>query len=269
MPVFVSKFGGTSLANGENFQNAISIVHKDKNRRVIVCSAPGKRHAADTKVTDLIINAFKKRDPRIFDAIKDRFLEIADVLKADIRDDLIMSRDVILSGNDFMRAVSLGEYLSAKLFSIGAGYPFWDSKDAMYFENGEITGEKTKKALESALQKHGRFVLPGFYGSDERGNIFLFPRGGGDITGAVAAHFLNADIYENWTDVDGVYDKDPNLHPDARAYQTLTYDELEKILLSGANVLNPSCLFWARQSNTVIRIRNTFRPSSPGTLIIP
>lgn len=267
MPVFVSKFGGTSLSAGERFINVVNIVRENPDRRFIVVSAPGKRFKSDDKITDLLLECNKTRNRSDFDEIRHRFLRISECTGVSIKDELDECEENIFSGASTAYAASRGEYLSAKIFSMMTGFHFLDARSAVFFKDGKIDEERTKKAVQRAFQKHKYIVMPGFYGADETGNIFLFPRGGSDTSGAIAAFSIQADAYENWTDVDGVFDKDPHIHADAKVKKCLSYDEAERILERGASVLHPDVLVWARKKGTPVCVRNTFRPHLPGTII--
>lgn len=267
MPVFVSKFGGTSLSTGERFLNVLNIVREHPSRRFIVVSAPGKRFKSDEKITDLLLAFDKSRNRSDFEEIRMRFLRISKRVGVSIKEELDECEDRILKGAGKAYAASRGEYLSAKIFSGMSGFHFLDAKDAIFFAGGGIDEKKTENALKNAFQKWERVVMPGFYGEDENGKLFLFPRGGSDTSGAIAAHALSAQTYENWTDVDGIFDKDPNIYINAKPLSFLTYDETAAVLSRGASVLHPDAVFWARKNGTLIHVRNTFRPQLPGTII--
>lgn len=267
MPVFVAKFGGTSLADGERFQNVLNIVLKHPDRRFVVLSAPGKRARGDRKITDLLIACEERKDKALFPEIRGRFTEISDFAGVCIKEALDEIEGNIFSGAGKAYAASRGEYLSARIFSKMSGFSFLDAKDAIFFNKGEVDEEKTADAISRAFRAKNPIVMPGFYGADERGEIRLFPRGGSDTSGAIAAFALGAERYENWTDVDGIFKSDPKLDPDQSPIPCLSYDEAERILSAGAAVLHPDCLYWARKKGTPIFVRNTFRAHLPGTRI--
>ena len=269
MPVFVSKFGGTSLSCADGFKNVFDIVRNNPDRRFIVLSAPGKRFNADTKITDLLIRCEETGRRADFTSIRQRFSDIAKEVGVSIENELDEAEENIFSGAGKACAASRGEYLSAKIFSKMSGFAFLDAKNAVFFHNGKIDEEKTKAALNAAFQVQKRIVMPGFYGADEHGKICLFPRGGSDTTGALAAFCIDADAYENWTDVDGVFRSDPALCPSQKPIDRLSYDETGLILDAGAAVLHPDCLYWARKKSTPIIVKNSFRPQLPGTRIGP
>ncbi len=267
MPVFVSKFGGTSLSSGERFLHVLNIVRENPKRRFVVVSAPGKRFKGDEKITDLLLECAESKGKAIFAEVRRRFGRIAECAGVSIEEEMEECEKKIFSGASKAYAASRGEFLSAKIFSKMSGFSFLDPVSAVYFEKGAINENKTKSAIQSAFQREGRIVMPGFYGADENGSVFLFPRGGSDTSGAIAADAVCAELYENWTDVDGVFDKDPNKHEDARIIRCLSYDETERIVNRGAAVLHPDAVFWARKNQTPILVKNTFHPDHPGTLI--
>ena len=269
MPVFVSKFGGTSLSAGERFLNVLNIVKDHPLRRFIVVSAPGKRFRSDEKITDLLLAFHKSQNRSDFEEIRMRFLRISEYAGVSVKEELDECEESILKGAGKAYAASRGEYLSAKIFSGMSGFHFLDAKDAIFFKDGAVDEKKTESAVQDAFQKWEKIVMPGFYGADENGNLFLFPRGGSDTSGAIAAFALSAQRYENWTDVDGIFDKDPNIHKNARPLPYLTYPETASLLSGGASVLHPDAVYWAQKNGTPIHVKNTFRPALPGTIIGP
>lgn len=267
MPVFVSKFGGSSLADGERFLRVLRLVKSHPDRRIVVLSAPGKRKQDDMKITDLLIKCARTQNRADFYPVQKRFSEIADCLGVSIQNELKEAEALVFSGAGEAAAASRGEWLSAKIFSKASGFYFLDAKDAVFFSGENVDEEKTGRRILSAFEKNKSIVLPGFYGADEKNNLHLFPRGGSDTTGAIAAYAVKADLYENWTDVNGIFDKDPNLFGNAQILLSLSYDEAERILLSGACVLSADCISWARKSSTPILVKNTFFPEKSGTRI--
>ena len=110
-------------------------------------------------------------------------------------------------------------------------------------------------------------VIPGFYGTMPDGSIKTFSRGGSDITGALAAAALDADVYENWTDVSGFLMADPKIVPDPEPIERITYSELRELSYIGAQVLHEGTIFPVREKNIPLNIRNTNQPDHPGTMI--
>ena len=272
--LIVCKFGGTSLANVENIKKVCAIIKSDPRRRIIVVSAPGKRDINDTKITDTLFDIFyRKERGDAFDAPYEEFRKRFHEIEADFG--LTTNLDEIMNefyteipkGNvDYM--TSTGEYFMAKVMAAILGFAFCDldKSHAICFDNnGQIDLELSRKNF--APWKDKKVVVPGFYGTMPNGAIKILPRGGSDITGAIIANIADADIYENWTDVDGVYDRDPAKHVDAKIFETITYDEVEALARAGANVLHPDCIKYVRDKKIPINLRNTFNPMGQGTII--
>ena len=242
----VVKFGGSSLADAEQFKKVRDIVLSDESRRYVVASAPGKRNNADTKVTDMLYRCYelatKGEDIEAqFTEIQNRFRNIIVGLGIDysLSDELahIKSAFIHKAGKDF--AASRGEYLSARLLAAYLGYDFIDASDVILFnDDGSLNMEGTNTLLSSVLSDHEHAVIPGFYGSMPNDTIKTFSRGGSDITGSIVARAANADLYENWTDVSGFLMADPRIIENPLGIDTITYAELRELSYMGATVLH-------------------------------
>ena len=148
------------------------------------------------------------------------------------------------------------------------GYQFVDAADWLCFEyNGKVNAEKSEEKLRELKNKYGKIVTPGFYGAMPNGEIRVFPRGGSDITGALAAAYLGADVYENWTDVSGILMTDPRIVDNPKTIARVTYDELRELSYMGASVLHEDTVFPVRIRDIPVNIRNTNAPDDPGTII--
>ncbi|MBQ1853019.1 MAG: aspartate kinase, partial [Lachnospiraceae bacterium] len=189
----VVKFGGSSLANAEQFKKVKDIIKSDSSRRFVVPSAPGKRFSADTKVTDMLYACYKlAEEDSDFDdtlkAIHDRYQEIIDglSLKASLDDafETIKKDFKAHAGREY--AASRGEYLNGMLMAEYLGFPFLDSAEFIFFnEDGTFDAEKTNATLSKKLAGMQNAVIPGFYGSLPNGRVKTFSRGGSDITGSI------------------------------------------------------------------------------------
>lgn len=272
----VVKFGGSSLASAEQFQKVGNIIRADKERRYVVPSAPGKRHGKDTKVTDMLYGCYalaeegKKFDKELA-AIKDRYDEIITGLglKLDLSEEFakINENFKAKAGSDY--AASRGEYLNGIVMANYLGYEFIDSATVIFFdENGDFDADKTNKILRERLNGCERAVVPGFYGSDADGKIKTFSRGGSDVTGAIVAKAVQADVYENWTDVSGFLVADPRIIKEPEVIDTITYRELRELSYMGAGVFHEDAIFPVRQEGIPINIRNTNAPEDRGTWIV-
>ena len=271
----IAKFGGSSLANAQQFRKVRDIVRADESRRVIVVSAPGKRFSGDHKITDLLYLAhahakYGVSGESILQMIRDRYAEIAQELNlaADLDAEFARIQSRIRANMLPDELVSRGEYLCAKLMAEVLGYDFLDAADWLRFRyDGTIDAEASGEALRAFFADHPRIVTPGFYGSMPDGKTRLMARGGSDITGALAAALLDADLYENWTDVPGVLMADPRVVDDPKPIDRITYAELRELSYMGAEVLNEESIFPVREKDIPLNIRCTNDPAAPGTMI--
>ena len=270
----VLKFGGTSMADAAQYRKIADIVHADPARRVVVVSAAGKRTHDDNKITDLLYLCHAHLQygvsyEDIFNKIRERYCTIRDELglKTDLESEFDALHQKMESGISCEELVSRGEYFSARLMADFLGYTFIDATRWLYFRyDGTVDQEKSYAALRDILGD-GCAVIPGFYGVMPDGKIRTLTRGGSDITGALAAAALNAEVYENWTDVSGILMADPRIVDHPKTIERATYSELRQLSYSGAQVLHEMTVFPVREKNIPLNIRNTNDPSNPGTLI--
>ena len=270
----VLKFGGSSMADDRQFEKVKSIVQADPARRVVIVSAAGKRFSDDHKLTDLLYlcHAHLKYGvscDNVFDMIRSRYMEIRDDLglQTDLETEFDALRRKMDKGISQDELVSRGEYFAAQLMADYLGYDFLDSELWLKFNlDGTVDQETSYEALSRAASGR-RVVIPGFYGAMPDGTIKTFTRGGSDITGALAAAALNADVYENWTDVSGFLMADPRIVSDPLPIERITYSELRELSYIGAQVLHEGTIFPVREKNIPLNIRNTNQPDHPGTMI--
>lgn len=273
----VAKFGGSSLADAQHFKMVKDIITSDTSRRYIVPSAPGKRSDNDTKVTDMLYHCHEKAVAHenfhdIFAKIIERFEDIRIELdiKAELAGEYDNIYDNIKKGMGVDYTASRGEYLCGILLAVYLEFDFIDPYKYIKFDNdGIFDSEVSNKLLSHELIKHENGVIPGFYGSDFSGNIRTFSRGGSDITGSITARAVNADVYENWTDVDGLLTADPRIIPNAKTIKSLTYRELRELSYMGATVLHEDTIMPIRLAGIPINLRNTAHPCETGTMIVP
>ena len=275
MGLKVCKFGGTSVATADQLRKVQAIVDKDPERRVIVPSAPGKAHADDTKVTDLLYLAHDlaaKGQPlgQVWKTITDRFQGLADELNLnlDMSPFLNEVKTTIEGGASAEYAASRGEALNGRIVAALLDATYIDAADIIRFTTGKRFDEHSFDLIAQACGDTGRYVIPGFYGADKEGTIRTFSRGGSDITGAIVANAVNASIYENWTDVSGCLVTDPRIIPEAPTINEITYGELRELSYMGASVLHEEAVFPARAKDIPINIRNTNKPDDHGTRIV-
>lgn len=288
----VCKFGGSSLADAAQITKVMDIVCADRERRIVVVSAPGKRNKSDTKVTDLLIALAKaalagKDTKAELAAVVARYesiakdLELGDKIVAEIKKDL--EARVTLDQKDagiFMDTLkAAGEDNSAKIVAAafvkrGVKARYASPRETGLVLKGE-SGNATlddisyKKLARSFADFEGIVIYPGFFGYREDGSVATFPRGGSDITGSILAAATRADVYENFTDVDSVYPVDPRLVPEVKeGIDTMTYREMRELAYAGFGVFNDEAIAPAVVGRIPVNVRNTNRPSEPGTMIV-
>ncbi len=286
----VAKFGGTSVADAKQILKVVEIIKADPDRRIVVVSAPGKRFSKDIKVTDLLIAladaviAGRAWD-RELDAVVGRYAEIQRELGLDasiiseIEADL-RGRIARRSANNaqFMDTVkAAGEDNNARIVAqvfVNQGIParYVDPKEAGMllsddFGNAQVLPESFAN-LGSLRDAREIIVFPGFFGYTRQGDVATFPRGGSDITGAILAAAVEADVYENFTDVDSVFALDPRIVPDAPAIGLLTFREMRELSYAGFGVFHDEAIVPAVRAKVPICIKNTNRPEAPGTMIV-
>ena len=272
----VVKFGGSSMADAGQYRKVRDILMADPERKVVVVSAAGKRFSGDHKLTDLLYLCYAHIQygvdcSTVFDAIASRYIDIRDDLglSLPIEVDLeLLKHRIDAKEISQEELVSRGEYLSAKLMAAYLGFQFVDAADWVKFNmDGTVNEKDSYEALRSQVILGYGAVIPGFYGAMPDGTIHTFSRGGSDITGALAAAALDADVYENWTDVSGILMADPRIVDDPQAIPEVTYDELRELSYSGAQVLHEDSIFPVREKNIPVNIRNTNDPAAPGTML--
>ncbi len=287
----VVKFGGSSVASAEQISKVIHVVTADAARRIVVVSAPGKRHGDDTKVTDLLITlAHTVLEARNYEvalqSVLSRYAEIQQdldlpksivaIVEADLRgrienrgpNDLQFMDTMKASGEDNNAKVIAEAFRkqghAAKYTNPGeVGMLLSDE-----FGNAEVLPESLIKL--AALKEESEIIIfPGFFGHTLSGEVATFPRGGSDITGAILAAAVKAEVYENFTDVDSVYAMDPRIVPNAPAIELMTYREMRELAYAGFGVFHDEAIIPAVHAEIPICIKNTNRPEAPGTLIVP
>lgn len=272
----VAKFGGSSLADAVQIRKCADIIKAEPSRRFVVPSAPGKRFAGDIKVTDLLINCHKVSVEggdieSAFEPVARRYDEIIAGLSLDLTldDEYLAIIEHLKNGTTLDYIASRGEYLNGKILAEFVGYEFIDAKDVIFFDaDGKFDSTGTNNYMSELLSSRKNAVIPGFYGSLPDGSIKTFSRGGSDITGAIVARAVMADIYENWTDVSGFMMCDPRIVENPRPIKIITYRELRELSYMGATVLHEDSIFPVKVAGIPINIRNTNRPSDNGTLIV-
>lgn len=285
----VCKFGGSSLADANQVRKVCGIIGKDRERKIVVVSAPGKINDDDIKITDLLIDCAEKKKKgadfgETFDKIIGKYRNIAagfclgdeiiDAIASDINARLNAQG---LSDKEFMDSMkAAGEDNSAKLValclcSLGLKAKYVSPKEAgliLSVENGSVkVPESSYRAMKSALRADETIVFPGFFGFSAEGRVVTFPRGGSDITGAILAAAVDAEVYENFTDVDYIYTVSPRTVKNPKPIYSITYNEMRELSYSGFSVLHDEALLPAEKAGVPIHLLNTNNPDHGGTII--
>ena len=275
MGVKVTKFGGSSVADAIQLNKMKDIILADPDRKYVVVSAPGKRYEQDNKVTDLLYlckTHIEHNLPyeQVFQVICDRYMamEINLGIEINLMQEFEEIKSNLQKGASEDYIASRGEYLNAIVVAGMLGYDFVDAAGVILFdEKGRFLAEETNRELSAVLAKHDKAVIPGFYGTYPSGKVKTFSRGGSDITGAIVARAVNADVYENWTDVSGFLMADPRIVKDPKPIGRISYNELRELAYMGASVLHEDSIAPARIAAIPINIRNTNEPDDAGTII--
>ena len=276
MAIKMTKFGGSSLADAGQFRKVKQIIEADKSRCFVVPSAPGKRFQGDDKITDLLYlmhaqHATGAPYMDTFRKICDRYNSIETEL--DLKVGIQAELDGILlnleEGASVDYVASRGEYLNGILLAKYLGFDFMDAAELICFHSDGTYDDATTLMWSKKLEDMRDVVVPGFYGRTKKGVIRTFSRGGSDITGAIVARAVHADIYENWTDVSGFMMADPRIVDHPKAIKTVTYSELRELSYMGASVLHEDSIFPVRKAQIPINVRNTNAPDDEGTMVVP
>ena len=270
--MIVCKFGGTCSASPIALKN-IAKIKRNNQRKILIFSAIGKESSLDVKMTDLLICLSKQ--PPFSDTYKKTRAQIIDKFEKlikntqtcfDIEKDFSLAEQVFLKTNDSEFLVSRGEFFTAQIMAKYLNLPFVPAEDLIYFEEQKINKEKTTLALTATMKNHSRFVMPAFYGVDENKKISLLSRGGGDFSGALVAKFLKANTYENWTDVEGIFEVNPKILK-SRVIRRLSFSQLEIMTNMDSTVIHKDCAHFLKSTKTKLKIRSCFKLSTRCTVV--
>ena len=288
----VCKFGGSSVADAETVAHVCDIILADPDRRIVVVSAPGKRDAADTKVTDMLIACAEQAlagapTEEHIHHITERFrniqvgLEVPEDIAAVVHADLqarvaqvdkmpaAMFMDLMKAGGEDNSA----KVIAAVLRHRGAAARYVNPGEAGLLLTADFGDAQLIPSSYDQLASLGEgdeiVVFPGFFGQTPDGDIATFPRGGSDITGAILAAAVKADSYENFTDVDSVFAADPRIVPNAKAIHELSFREMRELAYAGFSIIHDEAIIPAVHAGIPIYVKNTHSPDSPGTRIVP
>jgi len=293
----VIKFGGTSVANHDRWQNITTIIQNhllDGHRPIVVCSAP---NGITNLLEELLKQAISVKPEKILQEIESRFTQLATELQIDCQDFLTqkiteltqLAEGIRLIGEItprvHARVLSYGELT---LTHLGAEYlkkqnlnVHW--QDAREWLNclkpldmrhpdaylAARCADEVDENLKSTLTHlHADVVITqGFIARNELGETVLLGRGGSDSSAAYFAAKMNAACCEIWTDVPGIYTANPKNIPQARLISEVDYDEAQEIASMGATVLHPRCIAPVKMRNIPMYVKFTAQPERAGTKI--
>lgn len=286
----VCKFGGTSVASAEQIKKVANIIQADPTRRIVVVSAPGKRTSEDIKVTDLLIDLahtviakkpYEEKIAAVVSRYEDNAIglgldhEICDIIELDLKarceqakhltDEMLMD-SLKASGED-----NNAKMVAAYFNSIGIPTRYVSPKEGLVVNDAPERTMAIAKAYEqlASLKDSDEIILfPGFFGYTKSGLLRTFDRGGSDITGAILAAAVGADLYENFTDVDCVFSANPKVVNNPAEITEITYREMRELSYAGFSVFHDEALMPVVKQGIPVNIKNTNNPSAPGTRIV-
>ncbi len=272
--MIVCKFGGKTTTNINAIKNILTLKKQNDDRVIFVFSAIGKENESDEKLTDVLIkcaDSFKKnKNINIyFDEIEKKFNKLLQKtnIKLDIKKQILNIKKKYLKNKDKNYLISRGEYLTSLIMAKYLNVKFVPAEKVIFFNKKQINIIKTYKKLKYYLKKFKKLVIPGFYAIDENKNIKLFSRGGGDITGAIIAKILEFSVYENWTDVVGIRQINPNITPNASQIKKISYKDAFLMTSYDAKVIHKDCTKILKNSKTLIKINSIFNIYAQPTII--
>ncbi|GCF93356.1 aspartokinase [Enterococcus florum] len=285
----VIKFGGSSVASAQQLKKVLAIVKDDPKRRFVVVSAPGKRHSEDKKVTDLLIAYYNaalanEETSELIQKIVERYGDIGKELGVDpsicaaFAEELKEVQTTLDKNSPYLldRFLAMGENLNAQLI---AAFFQQEGVSARYInpkELGIIVSDEPQNAriLDESYDKIYQWhdcedilVIPGFFGYTKNGDVCTFSRGGSDITGSIVAAGVKAEIYENFTDVDGIFAATPQYIHEPALIKELTYREMRELSYAGFTVFHDEALMPSFKAKIPVVIKNTNNPNCVGTMI--
>lgn len=286
----VAKFGGSSVSNAKQIKKVLKIVNDDPERKIIIVSAPGKRSSDDIKTTDLLIRLYEKVINNIdYQHKKHEIIQ----RYADIVEELDMDRDILTTIDETLEKhirelkdkparlydaiVSCGEDFNAQLIAAYNNSQGVPTKYISPKDTGILVTDLPKQAqiLDSAYEQifklndyKEKLIIPGFFGVSKHNFIVTFPRGGSDITGAIIARGVKASLYENFTDVSGIFKANPNIIKNPEIIEEITYREMRELSYAGFSVFHDEALQPLHKDRIPVVIKNTNRPEDKGTFIL-
>lgn len=273
--MIVSKFGGSATTTKRTILN-IQKLNTDE-RNVFVFSAIGKTANDDAKLTDLLLSYTKKNTNKaqLKKRIKLKLQTLCNLTNVHMPINEIVDGicNKFIKDNDKAFFVSRGEFLTTKIMAKFLNIKFIPAENVIFFKNNKINYEKTEKTLKKLILNYKKIIIPGFYGTNEILNsdlksskIKLMSRGGSDLTACIVAKCLGANLCENWTDVDGIYEINPKICK-SKLIKNMSYADLKILTSYDTKVIQKKCADVLNGSDTILHVKNIFTPTNNGTQI--
>ena len=271
--IIVTKYGGTSITSAQDIEQVKRITEDDPQRRVVVVSAPGKRHDNDVKVTDMLIHLAEVRNKNSIPTIIERYKLLAPERKMnDLKKDLEERYMLDAPKEAYLDALkAFGEEACAKIIAEKLKACYLDPKELFLvsnnFGNAKILPE-SEQLIKAAIDGKKIVVVPGFYGYTKEGQKATFSRGGSDLTGAYLAAALDAIVYENFTDRVGILAADPTLVENPKKIDELTFKEIRDLAYSGFTIFHHEAMGPLEKKLIPIHVRKTESYPGVGTYVV-
>lgn len=290
--ITVMKFGGSSVGSAEALKRVAKIVTEKEGRKIVVVSAM-------SGITNFLIGTMENgfSDPegaaemfcdrhmdvacKLFEgealaSYKRDFNERLDILKDLMTDDCARIdpyfEDLFISQGERFSSLTLAHLIK----SMGFDSVALTSEEAGIYAEGrplngtadlEKTSLKTNMVIRPMLQNGVIPIISGYYGVTESGRALTFGRGGSDYAAAAIGNAMNVNSVEIWTDVNGFMSADPRVVTDAKTIEEMNYSEAGELAYFGAKVLHPRTIEPVRRKHIPLRIKNSYDPGNPGTVI--
>lgn len=281
--MIVCKFGGSATATKQALKNVLSL--KSDDRTVWVFSAIGKSNLTDAKLTDLLIKytSSKSNKTKIKKQIKEKLLMLKKYTNCKQNTNSFVDEicSVFDTNKNKFWFISRGEYITAKIMAEYLNIKFLPAEKIIFFRNNKLNLEKIEKNIKKYIIEYKNIVIPGFYGLNECETNFallhteynstvdrikLFSRGGSDFSASIIAKCLGANIYENWTDVDGIFETNPQIAKSNRI-EKMSYTDLNIMSNFDAKVIHKDCAKLLNGTDTKLIVKNILTPQKSGTIV--
>ncbi|MDI1303564.1 MAG: aspartate kinase, partial [bacterium] len=282
----ILKFGGKSLSNGEGINKVVAIITDKVNQGEKIAIVVSARGNATDELEEILGVASKNGNYKeLFEDFKkyqqDDYDEVDLSEEFNVLEKLFEGVSLIGDYSNKIKdqVLSKGELLSAKLLTAiliknGVNARFADSReliktDSKFGDAQPLEQLSKKNVINYFKQNNGTTVniVTGFIGSNSKNDTTTLGRNGSNYTASLIANYIDAEELQNYTHVDGIYTANPDLVPDAKKIDHLTFNEANELANFGATILHAKTIIPLLEKNIPLRILNTFNHENKGTLI--